>query len=92
LKSNLDRLHDLRICTSAVPLEELRRLPEFFNRVDEEFRLDPTYEPDLKPAHPVHERIFSILQRCRAAKLIEPVGEDHMFYAAKNSKSCRLTP
>ena len=33
-----------------------------------------------------------LLQRCRAAKLVEPVGEDHMYYAAMNSRSCALTP
>jgi hypothetical protein len=54
--------------------------------------LDRSFESTAEPSHPEHEAIFAILQKCRAAKLVEPVGEQHMYYAAMNSKSCRLTP
>lgn len=91
-KANVDRLHELRRCSPAVPINELRRLPEFFTRPDHEFPLDPSYEPEAEPQHPEREAIFSILQRCRAAKLVEPVGADHMYFAAMQSQSCRLTP
>jgi hypothetical protein len=91
-KANLDRLHELRFCSPAVPIRELRRLPEFFPNPDQEFALDPSYEPEAEPRHPEHEAIFAILQRCRAAKLVEPVGADHMYFAAMESKGCRLTP
>lgn len=91
-KASVDRLHDLRHCGPAVPLRELRRLPEFFTSVDFEFPLDPSYEPDAKPEHPEHEAVFAILQRCRAAKLVEPVGMDHMYFAAMQNGACRLTP
>jgi hypothetical protein len=91
-KANLDRLHELRLCSPAVPISELRRLPEFFPNSHEEFPLDPSYEPDAEPNHPEHEAIFAIFQRCRAAKLVEPVGADHMYFAAMQSKACRLTP
>jgi hypothetical protein len=91
-KANLDRLHELRLCSPAVPINELRRLPEFFPDSDQEFALDPSYEPDAEPKHPEHEAIFAILQRCRAAKLVEPVEADHMYFAAMESKACRLTP
>ena len=91
-KANVDRLHDLRHCTPAVPLAELRRLPEFFPDPDYEFPLDPSYEPDAEPKDPEHEAIFAILQRCRAAKLVEPVGADHMYFAAMQNGGCRLSP
>jgi hypothetical protein len=91
-KANVDRLHELRTCSPAVPFPELRRLPEFFPQQDAESPLDPSYEPDADPKHPEHEAIFAILQKCRAAKLVEPVGEEHMYYAAMNSTACRLTP
>lgn len=91
-KANVDRLNDLRRTSSAVPFKELRRLPRFFKTPDTEMPLDPSYEPTAKPRHAKHEADFAILQRCRAAKLVEPVGELHMYYAAMNSKSCRLTP
>jgi hypothetical protein len=91
-KANVERLHEMRLSSPAVPLPELRRLPEFFTTQDMELPLDPSYEPTAEPSHPKHEAIFAILQKCRAAKLVEPVGEQHMYYAAMNSNSCRLTP
>jgi hypothetical protein len=91
-KANVDRLHIMRGCAPEVPLRELRRLPEFFPSPDYEFPLNPSYEPDAEPRNSEHEAIFYILQRYRAAKLVEPVGAEHMYFAALQSKSCRLTP
>lgn len=91
-KANVERLNELRRCAPPVPLAELRRLSEFFPESDLEFELDPSYEPDAEPEHPEHEAVFAILQRCRAAKLVEPTGTEHMFYAAVESRSCVLTP
>ncbi len=90
-KANVERLNDLRTCRPAVPLTDLRRLPEFFATADHEFSLDPSYEPEADPPNPEHEAVFGILQKYRAAKLVEPVDEEHMYFAAMNSKSCRLT-
>ncbi|MBX3177728.1 MAG: caspase family protein [Candidatus Hydrogenedentes bacterium] len=90
-KANLDRLNVLRSCDSAVPLEDLRKLPSVFSSETTELPLDPSYEPDAQPPHPEHEKVFGILQKCRAAKLVEPIGADHMYYAAVESKACRLT-
>ncbi|MGH9128832.1 MAG: caspase family protein [Acidimicrobiales bacterium] len=91
-KSNVDRLHELRHCKPAVPLEELRRLPEFFPQFNDEHPLDPSYEWTMEMGNREHETIFAILQRCRAAKLVEPVGHEHLYWAALESRSCRLTP
>jgi caspase domain-containing protein len=91
-KTNVDRLHELRQCRPAVPLEDLRRLPEFFTQQDTELALDPSYEPTVEPRHAEHEAIFGILQKCRAAKLVEPIGADHMYFAAMEGRACRLTP
>jgi hypothetical protein len=90
-KSHVSRLIALRECSSAVPRERLRKLPEWFPAVDDEFPLDPSYEPEAEPRDAENEATFSALQSCRAAKLIEPVGADHMYFAAIESKSCRLT-
>jgi hypothetical protein len=91
-KANIDRAHELRRCAPAVPLSVLQALPVYFPTADHEFRLDPSYEPDAEPANPEHEAVFDQLQRCRAAKLVEPVGSEHMYFAAMEDKSCRLTP
>ena len=92
MKANLHRLHEIRRCPPAVPLAELRKLPEIFPRQDHELALDPSYEPSVEPGNEANEAVFAVLQRCRAAKLVEPIGEEHMYYAAINEKSCRLTP
>jgi hypothetical protein len=91
-KANVDRLHDVRRCKPAVPLDELRQLTTIFPTVDHQLPLDPSYEPDVEPHDDAHEKTFALLQRCRAAKLVEPVGHEHMYYAAMQSLSCRLTP
>jgi hypothetical protein len=90
-KANVDRLHELRQCQPAVPLPELRLMTTFFPHTAHEYALDPSYEPDAEPHSEEHERLFATLQKYRAAKLVVPVGEDHMYYAAMNSKTCRLT-
>jgi len=92
-KCNVAKLHKLRRCTPAVPLAEIQRLPEFFKTGPAfEHPLDPSYEPTAKPRHHQHEAIFAILQRYRAAKLVEPIGVPHMYDAAIQSLPCRLTP
>lgn len=92
LRANVDRLHELRRCAAAVLLEHLQRLPELFLTPDYEMPLDPSYEPDADPSHPEHEKDFALLQACRAAKLVEPIDAEHMYFAAMQNKACRLTP
>lgn len=95
-KANISKLQNLRQCQPQVPLDVLRRLKEYFPVADHLFALDPSFEPDPPAPHnhprsEENERIFAELQKCRAARLVEPVGTPHMFYAAMESKSCRLT-
>lgn len=92
-KCNVSNLHRLRRCRSPVSIEDLRRLVRHFGPEPSfELPLDPSYEPTEPPPHPENEATFAVLQRLRAAKLVEPVGTEHMYYAATESRSCRLTP
>lgn len=93
LKANLTTLARLRQCEPLVRLETLRVLPELFPNPDFLFPLDPSYEPDERypPVNKEHEQIFKRLQECNRMRLVDPVEEDHMFYAAVNSTGCRLT-
>lgn len=93
MKASLERVAELRRCHPAVTPSTLRLLTEWFPSPTDEYRLDPSYEPTEKPQHDEHEGIFTQMQKCRAARLIEPVPpEEHMYFAAMNSGSCRLTP
>lgn len=92
LKSHVSKLISLRQCKPKIDISILRLITEYFSNPDEEFKLDPSYEPTALPRNERNERIFSNLQKFRALGLIMPVGEEHMYYAAINSKSCKLTP
>lgn len=90
-KSHVSRLIPLRLCQPGVAIDVLRQLPKHFPTADYEFPLDPTYEPDAEPRNHPNEEVFGRLQKMRAAHLVVPVGEEHMYFAAMNNKGCRLT-
>lgn len=90
-KANIDRLHDVRTCNPRIPLPTLRQIITWFPSADYQFSLDPSFEPTEEPRNSANEAIFNSLQKLRAARLIEPVDEEHMYYAAMNSKECVLT-
>ncbi|TDE96166.1 caspase family protein [Occultella glacieicola] len=92
LKANIDRLRAIRTCRPWVDPAELRRLPTLFETEDAPLRLDPGYEPTSGLAIPEKEHDFALLQRCRDARLVEPVDEEHLYYVAMHSGTCRLTP
>lgn len=91
LKAHVSQLTPLRRNLPVVPVETLRMFTTWFPDPHGELPLDPSYEPTEEPRHSDHERVFASLQRCRTANLVEPVGEEHMYYAAMRSRGCRLT-
>ncbi len=91
-KSHVSRLLPLRKCKPEIDPAILRLLPQYFKTPDEEYPLDPSYEPELRPKNKAHEEIFSNFRKYLGVRLLVPVGEEYMYYAAKNSKSCKLTP
>ncbi|KQW47216.1 MULTISPECIES: caspase family protein [unclassified Ensifer] len=99
-KANVQTFVILRKVPPKVPLDALRRLPEYFPDATMTFRLDPTFEPErgeeaerLKdiPVNPDHVRIYRELQAFHRHGLIAPVDHPHMWHAAINSTGCRLT-
>lgn len=91
-KANIERPIDLRVCQPPIELPALREILNLFPAALDEYQLDPSFEPTAEPKDPENERIFDLLQKVRAAKLVEPVGEDHLYFAAMHSRSCQLTP
>lgn len=90
-KANIMRSVCLRKVNPAVPLQELRQLTAYFPKAESEFPLDPSYEYTTVNPDTEHINIFKILRRMQQIGLVEPVGEEYMYWAAVNSKSCRLT-
>ncbi|WP_166336983.1 caspase family protein [Sphingobacterium chungjuense] len=91
-KANISSMIPLRKSKPRIAHETLRKLPMLFSTPDFIFPLDPTFEPDAEPRGHSNEATFDELQRLNRNSLLEPNGEDHMYFAAINSKSCSLTP
>ncbi len=97
-KTNVKQFVSLRKVAPPIPTSELRRLTELFPSPGFEFRLDPSYEPEMKGRDPgmpnpdpENTRTFAILQRYNRLNLLVPVNVPHMWNTAMESESCRLT-
>lgn len=101
-KTNVQQFVSLRTVKPSIDVSELRSISTLFDSESHEFPLDPSYEftnspqdnHQLKEPYADEENVktFKILQRFERVGLVEPIGEDHMYFAAMNSKSCCLTP
>lgn len=100
-KTNVTRFTSLRNVLPQVRIEVIRKICDYFENADDEFKLDPSYEPtncldykhQLLEPYSIKEntKVFKDLQELEGIGVITPVGEKHMYYAAMNSKSCKLT-
>lgn len=97
-KTNVRQFVSLRKVAPPIPLDDLRRIAEFFPTPGYEFNLNPSYEPEMKGRSesmvlPVIEntRVFALLQKYNRLNLLIPIGAPHMWHAAMESKSCKLT-
>jgi hypothetical protein len=90
-KCHVSTLAPLRKCDPTIDLSVLRLLPNYFQSPDYEFPLNPSYEPSSDYRDPENEEIFGVLKAYRAAGLLVPIDEVHMYFAAMHSKSCKLT-
>ena len=90
-KTNVTQFTSLREVQPQVPLETLRKLPLYFPTPQDHHMLDPSYEDTEQRYNSENVKTFKDLQKMEGVGLIVPVDEEHMYYAAINSKSCRLT-
>ena len=100
-KTNVTRFTSLRTVTPQVPLDTLRKITEYFPTPQYEFKLDPSYEDtntkDVKHvvvepyAKPENVAVLKNLQKFQSVGLVVPVNSEYMYFAAMESKSCRLT-
>lgn len=97
-KTNVKSFVSLRNVPAPISLAELQRITEFFPSPGYEFQLDPSFEPergegdaDLPKPDPVNTEKFAILQKYNRVNLVVPVDAPHMWHAAMQSKTCKLT-
>lgn len=100
-KTNTSQFLPIREIEPRVPKSILRKLNQYFSSPSDQFQLDPSFEFTNNPnqKHEViepyaiqeHVNIFKELQLFESVGLVEPVDEEHMYFAAMNDKACKLT-
>lgn len=97
-KANIKKFVSLRRVTPPIQLSELQQIVKLFPNKGHDFLLDPSFEPErstedfsIPKPDPANTVKFSILQKYNRLGLVIPVGAPHMWHAAMQSKSCRLT-
>ncbi|MEM6720883.1 MAG: caspase family protein [Bacteroidota bacterium] len=90
-KSYVNSLVSIRKCKPKIEISILRKLTYFFKNPDYILMLNPSYEPTAEPKNSEDEKKFALLNEFYSIGIIEPIGENHLYYAAINSKSCQLT-
>ena len=100
-KTNVNRFTSLRNVIPQVDISIIRKICTYFPSESSELAIDPSFEPTNSPdvthevvqpyANATNTKIFSDLQKLEGIGLVVPIGEDHMYFAAMNSKSCSLT-
>lgn len=100
-KTNISHFISIRDIEPRVSRSTLRKLSEYFNSPSDNFQLDPSFEFTNSPKykHDIVEpysnqenvNVFKELQLFESVGLVEPVDEDHMYFAAMKNKSCKLT-
>jgi len=100
-KTNVTEFAPIKTVTPNVPLTEILKLTDLFAADNTAIQLDPSYEftNDPNQEHKVVEPyakeenvgMFKTLQKLQSIGFVKPVGEEHMYFAAMNSKTCTLT-
>ena len=100
-KTNVTRFISLRTINPQVPLTILRKIVEYFPAPQQEYSLDPSYEDTntktmkhdvIKPyAKDKNVMVFKNLQKLQSVGLVVPVDSEYMYFAAMESKACKLT-
>lgn len=90
-KTNVSRFTSLRTVSPPVPLGTLRKICDYFKAPQDLIQLDPSYEFSCPTQNPANVSVMKDLQKYVGVGLVKPVDEEHMYFAAMNSKSCRLT-
>ena len=100
-KTNVTRFSPIRTVLPQVDFTVLRRITQYFSLPEQEFNLNPSFEYTnatdivhdvIEPyANVKNVAIFKDLQKLESVGLVVPCGNEHMYFAAMESKSCKLT-
>jgi hypothetical protein len=101
-KTNISEFISLRMVNPQVPEDTIQKIPLFFPEADSLCSLDPSYEDTNDPTvehhyiEPYADKTniakFKQLQKLQSVGLVVPDDAPYMYFAAMNSKACKLTP
>lgn len=100
-KTNISKSLAIRKVEPKVSKRVLRKICQYFDSPDALYELNPSFEETNYPeaehtlivpyAEKENVKKFKELQLLESIGIVEPVGEQHMYFAAMNNKGCRLT-
>ncbi|MEP7198040.1 MAG: caspase family protein [Saprospiraceae bacterium] len=100
-KTNITRFTSLRMVNPQVSTDVLRQLTKYFKAAEDHFQLNPSFEFTNDPtiehkyiepyASESNVSTFKNLQKLVSVGLVVPVEDQHMYFAAMNSTTCKLT-
>lgn len=100
-KTNVTEFAPIKTVKPEVSLDEIKKITSLFMSMNDELLLNPSFEFTNNPME-VHKLVkpyanadnvtkFKTLQKLHSIGLVNPVGTPHMYFAAMENKSCRLT-
>ncbi len=90
-KTNVSSFSSIREAIPPIDVKILRNLPKYFSSATDFYKLDPSYEFTSPLKNDVNVGIFKELQKLVSVGVVIPIDEEHMYFAAMNCKSCKLT-
>lgn len=98
-KTNVSKFTSLRKINPPISTRDLKQIIELFSDPTMEYKLDPSFEEErsgyegaeIPPPNKEHVAKFKILQKYNRVNLLIPIDAPHMWHAAMNYKSCKLT-
>jgi hypothetical protein len=100
-KTNVKTFVSLRKTEPPIALDDLQTLTKHFPAPDHDFHLDPSFEPErsldqlsdasIPPPDSTNTATFRVLQNYARVNLVRPIDAPHMWHAAMQDKSCKLT-
>lgn len=91
-KSYARSMKPLRRCAPAVPDKVLAHLPEWFDRPDSEYQLDPSYECSHESSDASNVQVFDQFKLLRNANLLTTINLRDLYWTALESGAVKLTP
>ncbi len=90
-KTNVSRFSPIRKVKAPIDTEILRKTCVYFKNIDDEYGLNPSYEYTHNDANEENVVKFKELQKLQSVGLVVPCNAEFMYFAAIDSKSCKLT-